>query len=223
MRSEPKASSSKKAVIPEGTVVECAGKYAKYSNGSKWYKVEYNGSTGWIYADYAKQTSSSSSGNDTPTGTTTDVSAKYIRIVGGKVNIRASASKDSASKGTIPSGGVATSLGVAKTDSRGVKWYKVKYDGVTGWVSSQYAQPTNDGSTSSGGESTAARVRIVGGDCSIRAKANKDSTRLGVIKEGKTAEYLGKSKKDSRGVVWYKIEYQGVTGWVSSRYADLYD
>ena len=185
--------------------------------------MEYKGSTGWIYADYAKQSSSSASDTDNATGTTTDVSAAYIRIVGGKCNIRSSASKSSSSKGTIPEGAVATSLGVAKTDSRGVKWYKIKYNGVTGWVSSQYAQPTNDSSSSSGGESTAERVRIVGGDCSIRAKADKSSTRVGVIKEGKTAEYLGKSKKDSRGVVWYKIKYQGITGWVSSRYADLYD
>lgn len=223
MRSEPKASSSKKCVIPAGTVVECAGKYAKYSNGSKWYKVEYNGKTGWVYANYVTQSSSSSSGSDNPTGSTTEVATKYIRIVGGKCNIRSSASKDSKSKGVIPNGAVATSLGVAKTDSRGVKWYKIKYDGVTGWVSSQYGQPSNDGSSSSGGESTATRVHISGGDCSIRSKANKDSTRVGVIGEGKSATYLGKSSKDSRGVVWYKIKYNGVTGWVSSRYADLYD
>lgn len=222
MRAEPKASAAKKAVIPAGAVVECEGKYAKYSNGNKWYKVEYNGKTGWIFANYAEKTSSSS-GSDNANGTTTDVSAKYVRIVGGKANIRSSASKSSSSKGTIPEGAVATCLGVAKTDSRGVKWYKIKYNGVTGWVSSQYGQPTNDGSSSSGGESTADRVRITGGDCSIRAKADKSSTRLGVITEGKTAEYLGKAKKDSRGVVWYKIEYKGITGWVSSRYADLYD
>ncbi len=226
LRSEAKASSSSKGVIPEGTVVKCAGKYAKYSGGSKWYKVEYNGKTGWIYAEYAEKTSyssSSSSSNDNPTGTTTKVNADYIRIVGGSVNIRSSASKTSKSKGTIPNGGVADCLGTAKTDSRGVKWYKIEYKGKTGWVSSQYAQPTNDGSPSEDSSSTASRVRIVGGDCSIRSKANKDSTRLGVIKSGKTATYLGKSSKDSRGVVWYKIKYDGVTGWVSSRYADLYD
>ena len=226
LRSEPAASSSSKGVIPGGKTVECLGKYAKYSSGSKWYKVEYNGKTGWVYADYTKAVSSGSSSsgsNNNANGTTTDVDASYIRIVGGKVNIRSSATSDSKSKGTIPSGGVADCLGIAKTDSRGVKWYKVDYNGTTGWVSSQYAQPTNDGSSYDKDESTADSVRIVGGDCSIRAKANKDSTRKGVIPEGDTAEYLGSSKKDSRGVVWYKIEYEGVTGWVSSRYADLYD
>ena len=74
------------------------------------------------------------------------------------------------------------------------------------------------GGSSSDSGSTASGVKIVGGDCSIRAKADKTSTRLGVIKEGKTATYLGSAKKDGRGVVWYKIRWNGRDAWVSSRY-----
>ena len=41
------------------------------------------------------------------------------------------------------------------------------------------------------------------------------------IGKGKTLTYTGTSKKDSRGVTWYKVSFNGKTGWVSSRYAKL--
>ena len=63
-------------------------------------------------------------------------------------------------------------------------------DGTTGWVSSRYAEVTN---SSSGGSSSATKVKVVGGNVTIRAKANKTSDKLGYIAEGNTAKYLGKS------------------------------
>lgn len=64
-------------------------------------------------------------------------------------------------------------------------------------------------------------MQIVGGDAFIRSSANKSSSKLGSIAQGKKATYLGKSSTDSRGVKWYKIEYNGITGWVSSKYSKL--
>ena len=33
--------------------------------------------------------------------------------------------------------------------------------------------------------------------------------------------FLGKASTDSRGVVWFKVQYKGETGWVSSKYAQI--
>ena len=41
------------------------------------------------------------------------------------------------------------------------------------------------------------------------------------MKKGQTASYLGSTKKDARGVAWYKVSFNGRTGWVSSRYGKL--
>ena len=123
---------------------------------------------------------------------------------------------------TVRSGAYGTCLGLAAKDSRGVVWYKVKYNGITGWVSSRYSKLTDSkGSGSSGGSSSGDSVKIVGGDVTIRSKADKTSSKLGYIPEGKTASYLGKTSTDSRGVQWYYISYGGVKGWVSSMYARL--
>lgn len=223
LRAKPLTSSTIYTSIPAGKIVSCTGTAAKTSGGSVWYQVKYNGTTGWIYSAYAKKYSSSSDDSDTQSGSTVvktyDIDGKYVKVVGGSVNIRSKAGTSYKVVGSMPSGAYGSCLGTAAKDTRGVVWYKVKYNGVTGWVSSRYSKITNSKDSSSGGSSDT--VKVVGGDVTIRAKANKTSTKLGYIAEGKVATYLGKTSTDSRGVQWYYISYNGTKGWISSMYSRL--
>ena len=223
LRSKPLTSSTIYTSIPAGKIVSCTGTAAKTSGGSVWYQVKYNGTTGWIYSAYAEKYSSSSDDSDSQSGSTVvktyDIDGKYVKVVGGSVNIRSKAGTSYKVVGSMPSGAYGTCLGTAAKDTRGVVWYKVKYNGVTGWVSSRYSKITNNKDSSSGGSSDT--VKVVGGDVTIRAKANKTSTKLGYISEGKVATYLGKTSTDSRGVQWYYISYNGTKGWISSMYSRL--
>ena len=219
VRTSPNLNASSLGTAPKGTTLTFLGKTSTDARGVKWYKVSFNGSTGWISSRYTEITYGSSGSGSS--------SGNYVKAVGGSVTIRSSANKSSASLGYIPEGKTGTYQGKTSTDSRGVKWYKVSYNGVTGWVSSRYAQLTNtassssSGSSSSGSSSSGSKVQASGGSVTIRAKANKTSDKLGYMAEGKTATYLGKSSTDSRGVKWYYISYNGVTGWVSSMYSKL--
>lgn len=223
LRSKPLTSSTIYTSIPAGKNVSCTGTAAKTSGGSVWYQVKYNGTTGWIYSAYAEKYSSSSDDSDSQSGSTVvktyDIDGKYVKVVGGSVNIRSKAGTSYKVVGSMPSGAYGTCLGTAAKDTRGVVWYKVKYNGVTGWVSSRYSKITNSKDSSSGGSNDT--VKVVGGDVTIRAKANKTSTKLGYIAEGKVATYLGKTSTDSRGVQWYYISYNGTKGWISSMYSRL--
>ena len=221
IRSKATTSSSILGSVKGGTIVRCTGKGSKDSGGSRWYQIKYNGITGWVSASYAK--ASGAPGSDY-VGPEVSESGKYIKIVGGNVTIRSKANKTSSALGYINEGNTATFLGKSSTDARGVKWYKIKYKGTTGWVSSMYAEKTNSsgGSSSGGGSSSSpTKVTIVGGNATIRAKADKTSDALGYINEGHVGTYQGKTSTDSRGVKWYKISYNGVTGWVSSKYSKL--
>lgn len=135
-------------------------------------------------------------------------------ITTGKCNLRKGPSTNYSSMKTIQKD---TVLEVYDRDYdwRGVAWYQVKYEGTYGWISSVYAKKVTDPKPHTD--------KIVGatGDSYIRAKANKDSKQLGVLPEGKSANYLGQKKRDSRGVYWYKVTYKGITGWVSSKYTKL--
>ena len=223
LRAKPLTSSTIYTSIPAGKIVSCTGTAAKTSGGSVWYQVKYNGTTGWIYSAYAEKYSSSSDDSDSQSGSTVvktyDIDGKYVKVVGGSVNIRSKAGTSYKVVGSMPSGAYGTCLGTAAKDTRGVVWYKVKYNGVTGWVSSRYSKITNSKDSSSGGSSDT--VKVVGGDVTIRAKANKTSAKLGYISEGKVATYLGKTSTDSRGVQWYYISYNGTKGWISSMYSRL--
>ena len=41
---------------------------------------------------------------------------------------------------------------------------------------------------------------------------------IGILHRGEDARYLGKTSTDDRGVVWYKIRWNGSEAWVSSMY-----
>ena len=58
----------------------------------------------------------------------------------GNANVRKGPGLDYAPLGTVSSGTKLTFLGIAKKDDRGVAWYKVKFNGATGWISSKYAK-----------------------------------------------------------------------------------
>ena len=122
----------------------------------------------------------------------------------GRCNLRVGPGLEYSQEITVPKG---TKLTVKKTstDDRGVKWYKVTYDGTTGWISSVN---TNKGSSE----------KTVTATCSVpvRKAANRSATQLTTMKAWSTAKYHGDVKYDERGVAWYKVTYNGTTGWVST-------
>ena len=60
------------------------------------------------------------------------------------------------------------------------------------------------------------------GSVNVRSGPGLDYKSLGSVKKGTTFEYQGEKKKDDRGVVWYRVKYNGSTkAWVSSKYSKL--
>lgn len=138
--------------------------------------------------------------------------AATVKGSNGKSYIRKSPNLNGEILGTFPKGASAERLDTS-TDNRGVAWYKIKYKGITGWVSSMY---TSCGSTSAGVSSNGS-VWATGGTVNIRSSASKSGKIIGTFPKGERANYLTQ-KEDGRGVVWYKITYGTTTGWVSAMY-----
>ena len=68
---------------------------------------------------------------------------------------------------------------------------------------------------------TGGKSRYIEGDngkSNVRTGPGLDYRKIGVLHVGEDAKYLGKTSTDDRGVVWYKIRYNGRDAWVSSRY-----
>ena len=56
------------------------------------------------------------------------------------------------------------------------------------------------------------------GKSNIRTGPGLGYASIGVLRRGESVKYLHDTSVDNRGVTWYKVRYNGRTGWVSSRY-----
>ena len=132
----------------------------------------------------------------------------------GDVNIRKGPGLDYATSGNVGSGKV-FEYDKTSVDERGVKWYHVTGT-RTGWISSKYAKTVDSSTATSNGDKVKAT-----GDVNIRKGPGLDYKTVGSISSGSTAKYLFETKKDERGVKWYKVSYNGKTGWISSKYSKI--
>lgn len=144
----------------------------------------------------------------------TAIAEQYVKIKG-DCNLRTGPGLGYSVRTSVPAGKKLTYLGSRKKDGRDVTWYKVKYNGKTGWVSSRLSSLS-----SSGGSSSSGKVKTTG-SVYIRSSASRSGKILGSVKAGTKLTYRGKSSKDSRGVRWYAVKFNGQNGWVSSRYSYL--
>ena len=127
----------------------------------------------------------------------------------------------------IVKGGKVLSFDKTKKDARGVIWYHV-ITGQKGWIcSSNTTQLSGEVSGKNRTKVTGTTVKTSGrtvkatGDANLRKGPGLDYANVGMMKAGKTATFKGEAKKDARGVVWYKVKFNGRTGWISSRYGKL--
>ena len=56
------------------------------------------------------------------------------------------------------------------------------------------------------------------GKSNVRTGPGREYRSIGVLHRDEDARYLGKTSTDERGVVWYKIRWDGRDAWVSSKY-----
>ena len=62
------------------------------------------------------------------------------------------------------------------------------------------------------------KIGAVTGDTHVRKGPGLKYKSIGVLHKGDETRYLGKISTDSRGVDWYKVDWNGKVGWVSSMY-----
>lgn len=169
-------------------------------NGGRWFNVTYEGKSRWVSTKYANLTKKEKTSSKTKVITT------------GNVWLRKGPGTKYAEYRAVGKGSRLTYKNKSAFDNRGVKWYKVSYNGKKLWVSSKYSYLES----SAGGK----KVYMLG-DEYVRKSYNKNSASLGVAKKGTYLTYLKDTEEDSRGIDWYKVSYKGKKGWVSSLYADI--
>lgn len=204
LRKSGSTSSLRLGSVPNGTVLAYTDIYVK--DGITWYQVRYNGKTGWLMGTYVTTTNSSGGsggGSTTTVGTlrTTD-----------KVNLRKSASKSSARLAVVPKG---ITLSYTSTSLRsGITWYRVVYNGHTGWLMGTFVSASGSGSGGGSGSSVAiGTVTITAPGTRVRKTANGSKTGT-VLAKGTVVDLLAQPTT-AGGYTWFNIRTgSGLVGYV---------
>lgn len=162
--------------IPSGSSVTYISTYGS------WYKVSYGGKTGYVASQYVSVSNTSA----------------YYKTTD-RLNMRLTAASWSDVVTVIPADAT------VKYVSRYGSWYKVTFNGKTGYVASAYLTPTSAPVPPSDYYKTTANLNL-------RLSAASWSSVVTTIPSGATVKYV--SRYDS----WYKVTYNGKTGYVASEY-----
>ena len=200
-RSAPNTSSTSYGELKNGTKVNVVG----VSSG--WYKVTYNGKTGYIHPDYITLASSSAGTAIAPSNTVTSTTGTAGTVkCSSSVNLRSEANTSSSILAELKNGTAVTVVSTANG------WCKVTYSGKTGYIKQDYVSTTGSASNNTSASTGTAAVVKCSSTVNFRSSASTSSTILGELKNGTAVTVLSTSNG------WSKVSYAGKAGYISADY-----
>ena len=236
LRNGPSSSAKVVTTIPYGDMLIVA------SRGNTWCSVIYNGQAGYVmtkYLSFSTQTQpvfSLPTPTPAPAPTQQPMYSTYTQAMvttpSGSLNLREAPDSQARVKITVPYGAWVT------VTARGTAWCQVSYNGISGYVMSQFlsfgmtpptataviayptlaptALPVNT-YIPSVSVTQSAWVATPGGSLNLRESPGEKARVLTTIPYGTQIAVL------SRGVVWCTVVYNGIQGYVMTsflRFAD---
>ncbi|MBO4886229.1 MAG: SH3 domain-containing protein [Clostridia bacterium] len=203
------------------TVLARGAALSVIGESGEWYRVSTADATGYVMRQYVTLTGNAPSPDPTPTPAPTnngDYASPVAATVSERVNMRASASADAAIVKVIAKGASVSVTG----ESGG--WYKVTASGRSGYIYSQYVtlngQPATPApvATADPNVETAYAASVIAtatARVNMRASASANAAIVKVIGLNDKVNVAGE-KGD-----WYKVSYDGRTGYVMKAYIAL--
>ena len=193
-REKPTTSSKILATLPRGTTVTILGE------SGDWLEAEYNAVVGYLHSSYVEY-----------------INASGV-VTASQLNVRAEPTVNSASLDKLPKGTRVEILEEVKSpDASNPVWFKIMYfDGSSGYVAKQYIKlmTTHDGSYRKVGITTASMLNV-------RSDSNVLSKAVSQLYKGSYVIILESRSTTDFYKLWYKIECNGLVGWVASRYVNV--
>jgi uncharacterized protein YgiM (DUF1202 family) len=233
LRQSPALNGSIIDTISEGSTVDVVDGPVYASDNSAWYKVSYNGDTGYVIADYLALASGSSA--DAPSGPSSDVVGQGLiaGTSGDGVRCRADADPNASVITVVPEGTIVNLVG-----SPVGNYQPISCGGQTGYVHVDYvsydltgtdnkgdagraadAAAGSSGSTSGAAADSSsvtgtATVSGTNGDgVRCRAAASSNGQILTVLEEGSSVSLTGDPVAG-----WQPVICAGQAGFVSNQY-----
>ncbi|WP_409291701.1 N-acetylmuramoyl-L-alanine amidase [Peribacillus sp. SCS-37] len=178
-------------------------KVSELSRSGSWSKVTYGSKTGWAANKYLTTKAPAAA------KPSTTVKPKTYYVSASSLNIRKSASANSASLGTISKGGKVTEVSKSGT------WSKIIYGSKTGWVSNKYLTSKAPAAPKPPAvplppAQTLKKVKITSNDVNLRSGPGTNYKVVDTVDSGATFTKVGESNG------WVKIQLSDKsTAWVA--------
>ncbi|XRG77841.1 SH3 domain-containing protein [Rossellomorea sp. GAMAL-10_SWC] len=171
------------------------------SSSNGWYKINYQGRIGYISGTYVKKQSSDAENEKIESN-----AFNYIST-GNGVRIRSGAGTNYSILGSVNKNAKL----VVKSFSNG--WYKIIYQGRTGYISGTYVQKQKNIEDEKPVYNTIKYV-VTGASVNIRSGAGTKYNIIGSATKNQKFDVISTSNG------WHKIIYQRKTGYISAGYTE---
>lgn len=199
-------------------------KFKILEKSGSWYKINGNGTIGYVHSDYVAIVGESSNNNNSNSSNnnheTSEKSIGKVINISSNLRIRNAPSTNSSVVGYLLNGQTFNITG--KSGS----FYKINHNGTTGYVHQDYVQivgsgnSSNNGNSNSGSESAVnqyGKLVNVSTSLRLRKEPNTSSSVIGYLVPGEVF------KIESKHGDWYKVNSNGKTGYASADYIRIVD
>ena len=187
-----------------------------YGSTDGWYKIKYNGKTAYISAKYTSTKAPSGNSSSDSSSASSDTTTKKVYVTASSLNVRSGPSTSYSVVGSLKKGAAVTTYG--STDG----WYKIKYNSKTAYISAKYTSTkapsgssgsSDSSSSSSSSSSVNYNVKVTASALNVRSGPGTNYSVKGTLYEGDVVKATALTDG------WYKIQFNGGTGYISSKYA----
>jgi peptidoglycan endopeptidase LytF len=215
LRQSATSASETLTIIPENELVTIKSGLNKDKQGNNFYKVDYQGKTGYVMSAYLIL-----AGKATPNiqAVPAGSPAKIINTGGDGVNLRQQASAGSSVLAVLSENTLVISLGGPFTDKQNNSFFRVNYKGQTGYVAVAYVGSAPKNAVTSGGGGYMKVTNTDGDPIRLRSGPGRTFGQEGLVYEGQVVKSLSAAVKDDDGAKWYRIESNSKVGYVNSTF-----
>ncbi|EOO70883.1 N-acetylmuramoyl-L-alanine amidase [Bacillus cereus BAG1O-1] len=210
VRTAPNTSSSVSGRVYEGQTLNVIGQ----ENG--WVKINHNGKVGYVSGEFVSGVSSNAGSSNNNTNNTVNPASGNYTVNVSSLRVRTGPSTSHTTIGSVKKGQVVQVVGEVQD------WFKINYAGQTAYLSKDYVTKggSNENTTQGNNQEQNNNVTVqTGGTYVVNATSLRVRTGpatyhsvIGGVLNGMKLNVVG-----SEGS-WFKVNYQGKTGYVSSEF-----
>ncbi|MGF9988966.1 MULTISPECIES: C40 family peptidase [Bacillus] len=210
VRTAPNTSSSVSGRVYEGQTLNVIGQ----ENG--WVKINHNGKVGYVSGEFVSGVSSNAGSSNNNTNNTVKPASGNYTVNVSSLRVRTGPSTSHTTIGSVKKGQVVQVVGEVQD------WFKINYAGQTAYLSKDYITKggSNENTTQGNNQEQNNNVTVqTGGTYVVNATSLRVRTGpatyhsvIGGVLNGTKLNVIG-----SEGS-WFKVNYQGKTGYVSSEF-----